>query len=182
MVTRQDEQPTWLPKMGIFIASINKCGDSGPWRWDNCTELDDKLRSCKFHVQQVYISSTINLLSQSGDRNHHMISQCLESGVLFANPNINGARTSCLHYRYKHDSSTLHKSRYIPSYTWWIKVLHIDSRVAHEVEVMMHEQQGTRVPLWRLWCFPTRGTEGIYQCTGTSSQQLGFGKVSTRQD
>ena len=75
-----------------------------------------------------------------------MISQCLESGVIFQIPKSwpMSTRTSCARYRYKHDPSTIHKEQ-VHTYTSRLKVLHIDSRVAHELEVIMG-QQGTRVP------------------------------------
>ena len=171
MVTRHYEQPTWLPKMGIFIASINKCGDSGPWRWDNCTELDDKLRSCKFHVQQVYSSSTIKFLSQSGDRNHHMISQCLESGVLFANPNINGPWTRHAHelVACTTDTSTI-QARFTRAGTY----------LATHDELKFSTSTLEWPMSWKLWCMSSRGPG--FPCEGydVSRQEARRGYTSAQ--
>lgn len=102
-----------------------------------------------------------------------MISQCLESGVIFEIPiswPMNKARawTSCARYRYKHDPSTIHKSRYIPTHH---ELKFSTSTLEWPMSWKLSWPAGDQGPLWRLRCFPTRGTEGIYQCTGTSSQQ-----------
>ena len=109
-----------------------------------------------------------------------MISQCLESGVIFQIP-ISwpmSTRTSCARYRYKHDPSTIHKEQ-VHTYTSRLKVLHIDSRVAHELEVIMTSRgPGSLV---KAMMFPDKRHGGDIP-VHRHFILTGFGKVSTRQD
>lgn len=68
------------------------------------------------------------------------------------------------------DTSTIQaqftKSRYIPTHQ---DLKFSTSTLEWPMSWKLSWPAGDQGPLWRLWCFPTRGTEGIYQCTGTSS-------------